>query len=96
MRQGHAGGDVVFQARVRHAQVSAPAQQQVFGGGFGFGDALLGRAARAHVAGRQVQRAGAVAHLGHADERPAAGLLDIVGVGGDRQDVEAHGRAASG
>ena len=58
-------------------------------------DALLGRAARAHVAGGQVEHAGAVARLRHADQRAAAGLLDIVGMRRDRENVEAHARAAS-
>ena len=64
-------------------------------GGFAFGHANLGRAARAHIAGGQIQHAGAIARLGHADQRAAAGLLHVVGVRGDGQYVEAHARAAS-
>src|SRR5437763_1088900 len=58
-------------------------------------DPLLGRSARAHIARGQVQHASAIAHLGHLDERAAAGLLHVVGMRRDRQYVHAHARAAS-
>ena len=79
--------DGVLQARVREVQVAAPAEPHVPRRRFGFRHALLGRAARAHVAGRQIQHAGAVAPLRHADQRAAAGLLDIVGMRRDGQNV---------
>src|SRR5580692_4278938 len=64
-------------------------------GHFGFGHPLFRSAARAHLAGRQVERSGSVAHLCHADQGAAASLLDIVRMGGDCQNIEAHARAAS-
>ena len=67
----------------------------MFGRDLAFGHADFRRSARAHVAGRQIQHAGAVAGFGHADQRAAAGLFHVVGVGGDGQYVEAHTRAAS-
>ena len=70
-------------------------EQHVLGGDLGFGDALFGRAARAHVAGGEIEHAGAVARFGHADEGAAAGLLHVVGVGGDGQDVQVHTLASS-
>ena len=94
-RHGHARAERVFQPRVRHVHVAAPVQPHVLAGRLRFCHALLGRAARAHVAGRQVEHAGAVSHLGHADQGAAAGLLHIVGMRRDRQNVQAHARAAS-
>jgi len=42
----------------------------------GLGETQLGRAARAHFAGGQVEGAGEVAGFGHLDESAAAGLLE--------------------
>src|ERR1035438_10155 len=59
--QGHAGGEGVFQAGVGEVEVVAPLQKHVLAGNLGFGDALLRGTARTHVAGGEVERAGAVA-----------------------------------
>ena len=52
----------------------------------------LGGTARAHLAARQVDDAEAVARGLQARERAAAGQLDVVGMRGDREDVNGHGR----
>ena len=49
---------------------------------------VSGDPARPHVARRQVQHARAVAHLGHLDQRAAAGLLDVVRMSRDGQHVD--------
>ena len=54
----------------------------------GFCGALLGGAARSHLALGEVEDAGAMAVLGHLEEGAAAGLLHVVAVGGDGEDIE--------
>ena len=51
-------------------------------------DAQLRRTARPHVARREIENSGAIAHLGHAEQRSTTGLLDIVRVGRNREDIE--------
>ena len=58
---------------------------------FAFAD--LGRAARAHLAGREVDDADALAALGVRDQRAAADEFDVIAVRTDGQQVE--GRAHS-
>ena len=50
--------------------------------------ALFGGAARSHLTLRKVEDAGAMATLGHLQQRAAAGLFHVVTVGSNRQDVE--------
>ena len=50
--------------------------------------AIFGGAARAHFALRQIENAGALAALGHLQQRAAAGLLHVVAVRGNGQNVE--------
>ncbi len=57
----------------------------------GFGGALGGGAAGAGLALREVEDAGAPAARVHGQQRAAAGLLDVVAVGGDGQDVDRAG-----
>ena len=49
---------------------------------------ICGTAARAHFALRQIEDAGAMASLRHLEQRAAAGLLHIVAVRGDGQNIE--------
>jgi hypothetical protein len=49
-----------------------------------FFEPQLGRSARPHVPGSQIEHAGAIAHLGELQQRAAAGLFDIVRVGRNR------------
>ena len=64
------------------------ARRIALGRRFRFFQTDLGRSAAAHVAGGEIQHAGAIALLGHADQGAAASLLDIVRVRGDGENVE--------
>ncbi len=86
--QAHAHADGIFQTRIGKTQIAAPGQTHRAGGGVRFLQTNLGRSAAAHVAGRKIQHAGAIALLGHADQRAAAGLLHIIGVSGDGENIE--------
>ena len=57
--------------------------------------ALFWRTARPHIAGRQIQHARAISHIGHSQQSPAAGLLHIIRMRSNRQHIQAHARAAS-
>ena len=59
--EGHAQGDVVFQAGIGHLEVLAEAQAEEAGGLAGLCDAEFGGAAGAHVAGGEIEGAGEVA-----------------------------------
>ncbi len=74
----------VDHARVRKARVPAHGQPQHLGGSIGLLCPHLRRAAGAHLALREVDRAGAVSLLHAPEEGPAAGELDVVPVGVDR------------
>jgi hypothetical protein len=50
--------------------------------------AAFGSAAAAHVSRGQIENSGAVAGKGHPQQRAAAGLLDVIRMRGQRQDVE--------
>ena len=50
----------------------------------------VGAAARARLAGREVQDAGAVARVHRLEQRAGAGELDVVAVGGDGQQIDGH------
>src|ERR1700720_2395503 len=49
---------------------------------------IFRRAAGSHLALSQVENPSAMATLGHLEHGAAAGLLDIVTVGGDSEDVQ--------
>jgi hypothetical protein len=49
---------------------------------------IFGSAARPHLALRQVENAGATSALCHFEQRSAAGLLNIVTMRGNGEDVE--------
>src|SRR5713226_1051411 len=78
----------VFHAAVGNVEGSPPTYTQDSGRIAGFAGAVVGRAARTHLALGQVKDAGAVSELGHLEQRAAAGLLYIVAVSGDGQDIE--------
>ena len=54
-----------------------------------------GGAARAHLALREVDDRGAVTALRRLDQRPAAGELDVVAMGGDGEDGDGRGRVGA-
>src|SRR5437588_8021085 len=78
----------VLDASVRNIEGAAPAYLENGGGGIGLASAISGAAARAHFALRQIEDAGAMASLRHLEQRAAAGLLHIVAVRGDGQNIE--------
>src|SRR5208337_3959542 len=57
----------------------------------GLAGALLDGAARAHLALREVENGSAAPALSHLEQRAAAGLLDVVAVGGNGKDVAVCG-----
>jgi len=77
--------------RVGDAEISTPGNFQDFRGEGGFFRAGFGGAARAHLAGGEIQDAGLVALLSHFDQRAPAGEFDVVGMRGDGENVEFHG-----
>src|ERR1017187_8675706 len=48
---------------------------------------VVNAAARAHFALREVKDGGAASALGHLEQRTAAGLLNVVAMGGDGENV---------
>src|SRR5262249_2754537 len=59
------------------------------GRGVGLARALLGRAVARLLAARQVDHPGGMTLLGEPDQRAAAEQLDVVGVGPEREDIDA-------
>ena len=57
-------------------------------GGFGFGSALGGGATGAGFSAGEIEDAGAPAERLLDEEGAAAGLLDVIAMGGDGKDVE--------
>ena len=66
------------------------------GGGVGFGFAVGGGASGAGFALGEIEDAGAPAAGLHGEESAAAGLFDVVAVGGDGEDVDCGGRGEGG
>ena len=81
----------VLDPTVRDVERSPPDHAQNLRGIVGLAGAVFGRAARAHLALRQVENARALPALRGFQQRPAAGLLDIVAVRGNGQDVQRFG-----
>jgi hypothetical protein len=50
----------------------------------------LGAAPGSGLAGSQIEDSGPVAGISRLDERPGTGQLDVVAMGGNRQDVDGH------
>src|SRR6202035_4508643 len=94
LREAHfvlAGG---LHVRVGHTEVAAPGDFQDFGSEGGFFRACFRSAARAHFTGSKVEDAGLVSLMRHFDEGATAGEFDVVGVGGNGENVEFHGAAS--
>src|SRR5512133_2522049 len=57
-------------------------------GGFGsFAGAIVSGAARSHLAASEVENGGALAAFGGFEQRAAAGLLNVVAVSGDGENI---------
>ena len=88
------GGDLqpvlvgVLDAAVRNVERAPPTHAQNLGRVIGFARAIFRRAPRPHLALRQVEDARALAALRGLQQRAAAGLLYVVAVRGDGQDVQ--------
>ena len=78
----------ILNATVRDVECPPPTHTQNLGSVGGFARAVFRRAARPHLTLRQVEDAGALPALRGFQERTAAGLLDVVAVRGDGQNVE--------
>jgi hypothetical protein len=83
MRKG-----MLFSRRVGHLEVLAEAEAQDGGGFTGLFHTEFGRAAGAHVAGGEVESSSDIAHFRHFQQGAAAGLFDVVRVGGEGQHIE--------
>ena len=75
------------EGRVGHMHVASRLAAHHLGGAVRFFQPLLGCAARAHAAGREIEHAGPVTELGQADQSSAAGLLHVVRMGGQGEGV---------
>src|ERR1700682_95341 len=78
----------VLHATVRNAEGPTPTYTQDSGGIIRFTGAIVGSAARAHLAWGQVEHAGAVSKLSHLEQRATTGLLHVVAVSGDGEDIK--------
>src|SRR5438874_7839507 len=78
----------VFHAAIGYIERLAPADAQKFCCLGRFSRPVFSGSARAHFALSQVQDAGTVSALRHLEQRPATGLLNVIAMGGNGQDVE--------
>jgi len=76
--------------RIGNTETAAIADSQNFGGAGSFFGARFRSATSAHFAGGEVKDAGFVALLRGLEEGAAAGEFDVVGMGGDSENVEGH------
>src|SRR5712691_7152716 len=79
-----------FQARIRQAEVLTVAHAEYARRRRSLAPADLGGAAAPHLALGQVEDAYLVSALDHADQRPAAGQLDIIGMRRNGEQIEFH------
>src|ERR1019366_1266122 len=77
----------VLDAAVRNIERSPPTDFQDARRLVGLTRPVFNAAAGAHLALREVEDGSAVSALCHLEQRAAAGLLDVVAMGGDGQDV---------
>ena len=91
-RERRAGARRVLDRGVWKLEVLARAAPDDLRGAVGLLSAQLGRAARAHLALREVEDGGALSQLGRLDQRAAAGELDVVTMRGDGEDGDRLGR----
>src|ERR1700676_2449213 len=73
---------------VRYAERAAPAHAKNLGGFAGFFGAGFWYAARAHFACGEVEDAGLITAVSHFQKRSAASEFNVVGVGGDGEQVK--------
>ena len=86
----------VLDPRVGQPERLARAAADDLGGTLRFLPPQLGRAARAHLALREVDDRRALPRLGRLDERAAAGELDVVAMRGDGEEVDRRRCDAAG
>src|SRR5882672_6087148 len=78
----------VFHAPIGNVQGVAIACSQNSGRVISFASAIIGGSARPHLSLCQVENSGAVAALGHFEQGPAAGLLNVISMRGNGQNIE--------
>src|SRR5271166_4064170 len=81
----------VLDAAVRNVERTPPTDFEDARRLVRFARAIFDGAARAHFALREVEDGGAASALGHLQQRAAAGLLDVVAVGGNGENVDLRG-----
>src|SRR6185503_386981 len=82
---------VVLEVRVREAGVAALGDAEELGGLGGLAGPQVRAAAGAALAGSEIQNRSPVSRVGGAEEGARASKLDIVPMGGYRQDIHRHG-----
>jgi hypothetical protein len=80
---------------VGNAEGATPGYAEELCGFGGLLGARFGTAAGAHFAGGEVEDACFVAALRHFEERAAAGEFDVIGMGGDGEQIEMHEASGS-
>src|ERR1700726_477584 len=93
---GHFVVVTYFEMGVGEGEISANPHSENFAGRYGFAKPLLGSAASAGLAAREVEDAGSIAGLRHFDERAATGEFGIVGVWGNHEQIEFHEPSVGG
>ena len=88
----HAGARRVLDRGVGQLEILARAAPDDLRRAVGLPSSQLGRAARPHLALREVEDRGALPEPGRLDQRAAAGELDVVTVRGDGEDGDWLGR----
>jgi hypothetical protein len=81
----------VLDVAVRQVEGFAVGDVEDAGSGSSFGGTVCGSAAGAGFALREVENAGAPAASMHGKQSASAGLLDVIAVGGDGEDVDRTG-----
>ena len=81
----------VFDASVGDVEGMTILDLENSGGFRGFAGPVFGVASRAHFTTSQVQNSGLTALLCGFEQSPAAGLLNVITMGGDGEDVEGFG-----
>src|SRR5581483_6664056 len=78
----------VLHPSIQNVERLAPTYFQDSGSFGRLASAIFGAAARSHLPLRQIEDTGAVSSLCHLEQCSAAGLFDVVAVGGYGKDVE--------
>src|SRR5438270_9763513 len=81
----------VFNSSIRNIKGLAPSDAENSGGFGSFGSSLFGGASRAHLTTSKVENARAAAKCGHLQQSSTTGLLHIVAMRGNGQNIDHRG-----